>query len=76
MNSLPNSGFIRLPQIIGDRRAKPPTPPVIPIKRSTLYAWVKDGRFPAPVRLGVRCSAWRVEDGRAWIENAGQKGAV
>jgi prophage regulatory protein len=29
--------------------------------------WVKDGRFPKPVKLGPRITAWRVEDIRELI---------
>ncbi len=30
---------------------------------------IKDGRFPKPVKLGPRITAWRIEDIRALIEN-------
>ena len=32
MSKLPETGFLRLPQIIGDPKAKPPIPPIIPVK--------------------------------------------
>jgi prophage regulatory protein len=32
---------------------------VIPISRSAFYAGIKAGRFPPPVKLGERTSAWR-----------------
>lgn len=67
-NNLPETGFIRLPQLIGNPRTDPPIPPIIPVKKSTLYMWIQRQEFPAPVRLGERCSAWRVEDVRRWIE--------
>ena len=70
MNCLPETGFLRLPQIIGDTDAEPPIPAVIPVGRSTWWAGVKDGRFPKPVKLGPRVTAWRVEDIRALIEQA------
>ena len=38
------------------------------IKKSCLYEWVRLGKFPAPVRLGVRSVAWRQSDVDAWIE--------
>jgi predicted DNA-binding transcriptional regulator AlpA len=40
----------------------------IPVSKSTWWAGVKDGRFPKPVKLGTRISAWRVEDIRRLIE--------
>lgn len=68
MNQLPATGFIRLSQIIGDREADPPIPPIIPVSKSTWWAGVKIGRYPKPVKLGPRVTAWRVEDIRALIE--------
>jgi prophage regulatory protein len=72
MHQLPEIGFLRLPQIIGNRKATPPIPPLIPVEKSTWWAGVKSGRFPKPVKLGPRVTAWRVEDIRALIEQAGQ----
>ena len=34
---------------------------LIPVKKSTWYAGVKTGRFPAPLKMG-RMSFWKVED--------------
>lgn len=69
MDMLPETGFMRLPQIIGKAKAKPPIPPVICVSKSTWWAGVKSGRYPQPVRtLGRRITAWRVEDIRALIE--------
>jgi len=71
MNTLPETGFLRLPQIIGDKRTDPPPPAIIPVSKSTWWQGIKTGRYPAPVKLGVRCTAWRVEDIRALIQKAG-----
>jgi predicted DNA-binding transcriptional regulator AlpA len=62
---LPETGFLRLPQIIGDRSAKPPIPARIPVSKSTWWAGTRSGRYPKPVKLGPRITAWRVEDIRA-----------
>lgn len=67
-STLPTTGFLRLPQIIGDRKANPPVNPIFPVSSSTWWAGVKDGRFPAPVKLGPRTTAWRAEDIRALID--------
>lgn len=72
MNTIPETGFLRLPQILGDRRTDPPTPPLIPVSKSTWWQGIKTGRYPAPVKLGERCTAWRVEDIRALIDQAGR----
>ena len=34
----------------------------VPISRATWYAGIRDGRFPPPVKLGARISAWREGD--------------
>ena len=43
-----------------------------PVSKSTWWQGVKDGRFPKPVKLGVKTTAWRVEDIRALIERLGR----
>ena len=63
IHPLPVTGFVRLPQIIGDKKAEPPIPPIIPVSKSTWWAGVRNGRYPAAVKtLGPRITAWRVED--------------
>ena len=64
MNTLPGEGFLRLRQIIGDKT----NPAIIPISRSNFLAGVKEGRFPKPIKLGKRTTAWRVSDIRVLIE--------
>jgi prophage regulatory protein len=66
--TLPETGFVRLPNIIGNTKADLPIPPIIPVSRSTWFAGVKSGRYPQPVKLGPRITAWRVSDIRALIE--------
>ena len=67
-SSLPETGFVRLPDIIGNAKADPPIKPVYPVSRSTWWEGVRTGRYPQPVKLGPRITAWRVEDIRALIE--------
>ena len=55
---LPQEGFVRLPVILA----------VFPVGKSSWWAGVKAGRFPTPVKLGPRTTAWRVEDIRRLIE--------
>ncbi len=49
--------LLRLPQLLE----------IVPIGRSTIWAYVRDGRFPAPVRLGSRCTVWRESDVQSWL---------
>lgn len=69
--TLPETGYVRLPQIIGNPKANPPIPAIIPVSKSTWWNGVKEGRFPKSVKLGPRTTVWRVEDIRRLIESAG-----
>jgi len=59
---LPETGFLRLSSILAPRGP-------IPVSKSTWWAGVKEGRYPKPVKLGRRITAWRVEDIRKLIED-------
>jgi len=37
------------------------------LSRSTLYTYIRDGRFPAPVRLGSRAVGWVASEVDAWL---------
>jgi len=37
------------------------------LSRSTLYAYINDGRFPRPVTISDRCVAWVETEIDAWI---------
>lgn len=50
--TLPKAGFMRLPQVLA----------IFPISSSAFWAGVKSGKYPKPVKLSERCTAWRVED--------------
>lgn len=69
MSTLPQTGYLRLKQIIGDSKETPPIPPIIPVSKTTWWDGVRKGRFPKPIRsLGIRVTVWRVEDIRALID--------
>jgi predicted DNA-binding transcriptional regulator AlpA len=46
------SAFLRLPQVLA----------LIPVSKSTWWQGCKSGRFPKPVKLGPRITAWRSAD--------------
>jgi prophage regulatory protein len=68
-NRLPETGFVRLNQILGNPRAKPPVLPIIPMGRTAWWDGVRAGRLPPPIKLGPRTTCWRVEDIRNLIAN-------
>ena len=59
-NELPATGFVRLPAIVAPRG-------VFPVSKSTWWAGIAAGRYPRPVKLSERTSAWRVDDIRTLI---------
>ena len=74
VHTIPETGFLRLRQILGDLKSNPPIPPIIPISRSSWWAGVRCGRFPRQTKLGPRTSAWRVDEIRALINR--DRGAI
>ena len=56
---LPPQGMSRASQLI----------PFLPFGSSTLWAWSRDGRFPAPVKLSPTMTAWRNTDVIEWLES-------
>jgi predicted DNA-binding transcriptional regulator AlpA len=67
---LPEVGYLRLSQLLGKPPAgdDPGVPAIYPVSKSTWWQGVRTGRYPKPVKLGERITAWRVEDIRALIE--------
>ena len=59
MYDIPETGFLRLPQVLS----------VIPVGKTCWWQGVKSGRYPKPVKLSARCTAWRVEDIRELIKD-------
>jgi predicted DNA-binding transcriptional regulator AlpA len=51
------TGFYRLPRVLE----------LIPVSKSTFWAGIKAGRYPAPVKLSSRISVWRAEEIFAFI---------
>lgn len=57
MHDIPETGFMRLPQVLS----------VIPVGKTSWWEGVRAGRFPKPIKLSTRCTAWRAEDIRELI---------
>ncbi|WNG28419.1 AlpA family phage regulatory protein [Cystobacter fuscus] len=54
------AGLLRLPAVLK----------LVPVSRSTWWEGVRSGRFPQPIKLGPRISAWRAADIAALIDKA------
>jgi predicted DNA-binding transcriptional regulator AlpA len=57
---LPETGFIRLPQVLA----------LIPISRSSWWEGIRQGKYPKGIKLGTKTTVWRAEEIRALIANA------
>jgi predicted DNA-binding transcriptional regulator AlpA len=55
-------GLMRLPEVLA----------VVPLSPSTWWAGVRSGRFPAGIKLGTRCTAWRAADIRELLAKLGE----
>jgi prophage regulatory protein len=70
IRQLPETGFLRIWQIVGNKKNN--IPALIPISRTSFLNGVKSGKYPKPVKLGERTTAWRVEDIRELIASINQ----
>jgi len=69
-NTIQQSGFLRLKQIIGDSKANPPISPIIPICATSWWAGVKSGKYPKPIKLGEKTTVWRASEVLALVNGA------
>ena len=60
--TLPHDGMSRLSQIL----------PFLPIGKSTVWNWVKQGKFPQPIKLSPTITVWRNHDIHAWLQAQGE----
>lgn len=63
---VPHVAFLRQPQVVGA---------IFPGGPTSLWRHVKNGTFPAPVKISGRITAWRRDDLIAWLERQRPAGA-
>jgi prophage regulatory protein len=74
---LPETGFLRLKQIIGDKKANPPVPALLPVSAATFWAKIKNDEWALkPIKLSANVTAFRVEEVRTLIESFSQGAAA
>jgi len=66
--TIPETGFIREAQLVTTPSKVGP----LPFSKSTLWRLVRDGKFPAPIKLSPRVTAWKCESVREWINSQGK----
>ncbi len=52
-------GYLRIPQVLK----------LIPVSKSTWWSWVKEGKAPAPIKLGPKITAWKAEDIHQFLDD-------
>ena len=45
---------------------------MVGLKRSSIYRYVAEGRFPAPIKVGERSVRWKLADVLAWRASIGE----
>ena len=63
-SNISQKGFLRLNQVLE----------LVPVAKSTWWAGCKTGRFPRPIKIGLRASAWRTADILDLLEKLGKEG--
>jgi len=63
VKSVQDIGFMRLEDVLN----------VFPVSKSAWYQGVKDGIYPAPIKLSERTAAYRVSDIRALLASYDNK---
>jgi len=59
MNATPT--HVRMKQLVS----------ILPISRASIWRMVRQGTFPAPIKLSVGITAWRTVDIEEWLNKCG-----
>jgi predicted DNA-binding transcriptional regulator AlpA len=68
-NKLPDAPFIRMSELAS--YSKRGHHGVLPVSAATVWSWVRNGKFPAPVKISTKITAWRTEDVRKYLADLG-----
>lgn len=74
-----SSDAIRAGRLAGQGRVLMRLPDVMAacgMSRSLIYKLAKEGRFPRPIRVAARLSAWDSEAVQSWIDSRCEEGRV
>lgn len=62
----PTPKILRLPAVME----------MVGVSKPTVYLWIRQGRFPQPLRIGPKASGWLASELDSWIaERAGARSA-
>ena len=52
---------------IAELASTPKKAGLLPVSPATIWRWVRDGKFPKPIKLGASVTGWPVEDIHAFV---------
>jgi len=41
------------------------------VLKDTIWRWVREGEFPKPIKIGMKCSRWRLSELEAYEQQCG-----
>jgi len=47
---------------------------LLKVSKETIYSWVRKNKFPKPMKLGPRTSAWLKQDVEKWLREKKEEG--
>lgn len=62
-DQLPATALLRL----ADFASAKGKPGIVPASGSTIWRWIKNDQFPAPIKISSNITAWRVGSIRQWL---------
>ena len=66
LNVVPNvvhpASLLRLPHIVGDRKASPPLQGLLPISAAAFWQGIENGIYPKGIKLSPRVTVWRASE--------------
>ena len=48
--------------------ARPASQGLIGVSEKTIWQWVRQGKFPQPIKLSANVTVWRLSDVQAWLD--------
>ncbi|MGV2948548.1 helix-turn-helix transcriptional regulator [Acinetobacter sp. AGC35] len=53
--------------------AKPERVGLLPVSEKTIWEWVRQGKFPKPIKVSANVTVWRLSEIQAWMEEKGME---
>jgi len=65
LHQQPFDRLLRLPEVLH----------ILPIGKSTWWAWIATGKAPRGIKLGAKTTAWRSSDIQKFLDDLNKEGA-